>query len=230
MSTIRTDNLRTLDDALNIPLTTIALKSELNAGAVSVVPTGGISQTNVQAALAGLDTRVTARQPLDATLTGLAGVTTSADTMIYATGADTFAVAPLTSFARTLLDDTTAAAMRTTLGVSAVNTRQLATAWVNFNAVGTVTIRDSYNVSSITDNGVATFTVNFTTPMTNTNYVTTGSTTGVAAANYPCAVSSRRATDQAVGSVGIWALYLTNTGVASLSDPEQVNVVIYGGV
>lgn len=58
---------------------------------------------------------ITDAQALDATLTALAGLTTAADQMIYATGADTFAMAPLTSFARTLLDDTTAAAARLTL-------------------------------------------------------------------------------------------------------------------
>jgi len=35
-------------------------------------------------------------------------------------------------------------------------------AWVNFNGQGTVAIRDSGNVSSITDNGTGNFTVNFT--------------------------------------------------------------------
>jgi hypothetical protein len=44
-------------------------------------------------------------------------------------------------------------------------------AWVNFNGTGTVAIRDSFNVSSITDNGTGAYTVNFTTAMPNTNYV-----------------------------------------------------------
>lgn len=45
-----------------------------------------------------------------------------------------------------------------------------ATAWVNFNGTGTVAIRDSYNVSSITDNGVGDYTVNFDSTMANANY------------------------------------------------------------
>jgi hypothetical protein len=43
-------------------------------------------------------------------------------------------------------------------------------AWVNFNGTGTVAIRASGNVSSITDNGTGTYTVNFTTAMPDANY------------------------------------------------------------
>jgi hypothetical protein len=47
---------------------------------------------------------------------------------------------------------------------------QLCRAWVNFNGTGVVAIRASYNVSSITDNGVGNYTVNFTTAMPDANY------------------------------------------------------------
>jgi hypothetical protein len=43
-------------------------------------------------------------------------------------------------------------------------------AWVNFNGTGTVAIRASFNVSSITDNGTGDYTVNFTTAMVDANY------------------------------------------------------------
>lgn len=45
-----------------------------------------------------------------------------------------------------------------------------AKAWVNFNGTGTVTIRASFNVTSITDNGTGDYTVNFTTAMPDANY------------------------------------------------------------
>lgn len=48
-------------------------------------------------------------------------------------------------------------------------------AWVNFNGTGTVAIRASGNVSSITDNGTGDYTVNFTTAMPDVNYVLSGS-------------------------------------------------------
>jgi len=45
-------------------------------------------------------------------------------------------------------------------------------AWVNFNGTGTVAIRASGNVSSITDNGTGKYTVNMTTAMPDANYST----------------------------------------------------------
>lgn len=45
-----------------------------------------------------------------------------------------------------------------------------ALAWVNFNGTGTVAIRSSYNVSSITDNGTGDYTVNYTNAFTDANY------------------------------------------------------------
>jgi hypothetical protein len=47
-----------------------------------------------------------------------------------------------------------------------------AKAWVNFNGTGTVAIRASFNVSSITDNGTGDYTVNFTNAMADANYAT----------------------------------------------------------
>jgi uncharacterized protein (AIM24 family) len=43
-------------------------------------------------------------------------------------------------------------------------------AWVNFDGTGTVAIRGSGNVTSITDNGTGDYTVNFTTAMPDINY------------------------------------------------------------
>ena len=50
-----------------------------------------------------------------------------------------------------------------------------ARAWVNFNGTGTVAIRASGNVSSITDNGAGDYTVNFTTAMPDANISVAGS-------------------------------------------------------
>jgi hypothetical protein len=57
-------------------------------------------------------------------------------------------------------------------GVLATQNRMsgIAKAWVNLHGTGTVAIRESFNVSSITDNGTGDYTINFTTAMPNANY------------------------------------------------------------
>jgi hypothetical protein len=58
-----------------------------------------------------------------------------------------------------------------TVSTSSANVIQgSAKAWVNFNGQGTVAIRASYNVSSITDNGVGNYTVNLTNAMVDADY------------------------------------------------------------
>lgn len=57
-------------------------------------------------------------------------------------------------------------------GYGSVATAYGCRAWVNFNGTGTVAIRASGNVTSITDNGVGLYTVNFTNAMPDTNFST----------------------------------------------------------
>ena len=58
-------------------------------------------------------------------------------------------------------------------GYGSVATAYGCRAWVNFNGTGTVAIRGSGNVSSITDNGTGDYTVNFTTALPDANYSAT---------------------------------------------------------
>lgn len=60
---------------------------------------------------------------------------------------------------------------------------QLCRAWVNFNGTGTVAIRASFNVASITDNGTGDYTVNFATAMPDENYSVVGCVADTASPN-----------------------------------------------
>jgi len=65
--------------------------------------------------------------------------------------------------------------LQDTSGGNSLTTAQIyngaAKAWVNFNGTGTVAIRASFNVSSITDNRQADYTVNFSNAMPDANYI-----------------------------------------------------------
>ena len=62
-------------------------------------------------------------------------------------------------------------------GIPTVKSQQLIpTAWVSWNGIGTISIYNSENVSSITDVGVGLFTINFDTALANINYVAVCST------------------------------------------------------
>jgi hypothetical protein len=69
-----------------------------------------------------------------------------------------------------LTGDVAAARITTALNASGSAPIYACRAWVNFNGTGTVAIRASGNVSSITDNGTGDYTVNFTTAMPDADY------------------------------------------------------------
>ena len=99
-----------------------------------------------------------------------------------------------------------------------------ARAWVNFNGTGTVAIRASGNVSSITDNGTGDYTVNFTTAMPDADYSTV---TGTALSSTIMGVASP--TEYFVDSVRI-RTSATNAGsmtTATFSDHPIVSVAIF---
>lgn len=110
------------------------------AAAIAFTPVGNIAASTVQAALVELDGE---KQPLATPLTALAALSPAADKLPYFSSGTTMALADLTSFARTLLDDATAAAMRTTLGLGAMALRpSIATADIEAQAVTTAKIAD----------------------------------------------------------------------------------------
>lgn len=91
----------------------------------------------------------------------------------------------------------------------------VAKAWVNFNGTGTVAIRDSYNVSSITDGGTGQYTVNFASSM--------------ASANYAAITSAAGAWAYLAGAYSASAVSVSmRDGAGALFDSSIVNVAIFG--
>ena len=96
-------------------------------------------------------------------------------------------------------------------------------AWVNFDGIGTVTINDSYNVTSITDRGTGRYTVNIDDNMANTNYaVVYGG---------PCVNSSSNVTfgyDFLTQSKTAGAINIANARPGSFADDDDLSVAILG--
>jgi len=158
---------------------TVNAKGLITAAANGTTAAGG-SNTQVQynnaGVLAGITgattngTALTLTAPVISTITNTGTLTlpTSTDTLVGRATTDTLTNKTLTS---------------PTLTTPNINSAQFATvsgtapiypcrAWVNFNGTGTVAIRDSGNVSSITDNGTGDYTVNLTTALSDINYST----------------------------------------------------------
>ena len=115
------------------------------------------------------------------------------------------------------------------------NLSGVAKAWVNFNGVGTIAIRDSFNVSSLTDNGTGDYTINLTTAMANANYCVVAMcepsfVSGVGATHY-CVFggASSNAFTRTTSATQIKTSYVTSTSGASASwDCVAVHVAVFG--
>jgi hypothetical protein len=97
-------------------------------------------------------------------------------------------------------------------------------AWVNFDGTGTVAIRASGNVTSITDNGTGDYTVNFTTAMVDANYsvcglvqLDAGTNNCDGAVNIKRGVASPLTTTSARIGAGSYNLALTDCVIVAVS-------------
>lgn len=95
-----------------------------------------------------------------------------------------------------------------------------ARAWVNFNGTGTVAIRQSGNVTSITDNGVGLYTINFTTAMSDATYSIVGACS-------PDTTSGRQTRGIHPLSYSAGSVQINTVSTANSEDQQFVNVAIF---
>lgn len=109
-------------------------------------------------------------------------------------------------------------------GYGSVAIAYAARAWVNFNGTGTVAIRASGNVSSITDNGTGDYTVNFTAAMADANYsITAGGGHGsVDSASFVTSAPS-----SVVPTTSGFRMVTYQSHVLTKADMPYVNVAIF---
>jgi len=96
-------------------------------------------------------------------------------------------------------------------------------AWVSFDGTGgdgsNITPADSYNISSIDDNGTGDYTINFITNMNDSNYV------AIANSNMNGTIGSHaNITSKLASSVKVECHYYSSGGF----DPSIVSIVVYG--
>lgn len=159
--------------------------------------------------------------------TGIAGVDGSAGTPAVQ-GADTntgiYFGADTISFAEggaEAVQIDSSANLKFNSGYGSVATAYGCRAWVNFNGTGTVAIRASGNVTSITDHGTGEYTVNFTTALSDANYttvITCGDASGTAklATGWSAAPTSTA-----------YRILTYNWSGGAAADPAYVNVAIF---
>jgi len=104
----------------------------------------------------------------------------------------------------------------------------IAKAWVNFNGTGTPAIRGSFNVSSITDNGVGNYTINFTTAMPDANYAVSGTlrSTQVAGAAQVMSVIISNSNAPTTTACQVWTNSINDGGGRTNTDSDYVCVTI----
>ena len=102
-------------------------------------------------------------------------------------------------------------------------------AWVNFNGTGTVAIRASNNVSSITDNGTGEYTVNFTTALSDANYaanININMNYGATLVTSPSLNTQGGGASELAPSTSSFRFYCALTNNAAF-DPKYVNVSVF---
>ena len=113
-------------------------------------------------------------------------------------------------------------------GSTTTNLQQgLGKCWVNFNGVGTIAARDSFNMTSLTDNGTGDYTTTFANDFSNDDYFFLGNSMYENSRSHVHGQSSNTA--YATGSMrGISAFVSGTNGEDTATDGDIVNRAYLG--
>lgn len=121
-------------------------------------------------------------------------------------------------------------AIQNSSGGSAIDVPGAAKVFVNFNGSGTVAVRGSLNVTSITDNGVGDYTVNYTSALSSANYSVACTAANTASGNTNTITCGLYAASAGVGASSLTTSSVrvsTRTSNGNQIDTDCVNVVAY---
>lgn len=99
-------------------------------------------------------------------------------------------------------------------------------AWVNFNGTGTVAIRASLNVSSITDIGLGVYNLNFTTALADGNYAAASMGFGSQDAGVVSVYTATNDINSITGNPAVKTTSAFRVTTAGAYDITQINVTI----
>ena len=108
---------------------------------------------------------------------------------------------------------------------------QLCQAWVNFNGITTVSVRASYNISSVVRNSTGDYTINFTNALADANYTVntggiTSSSTGTGGGWFVGVKTGSAGTSASLKSTTQVEILTTNNG-GGLTDGAEVYIAIF---
>ena len=105
----------------------------------------------------------------------------------------------------------------------------VARGWIDFDGTGTISINDSFNVSSITDNGAGDYTITWDRDFADGNYAVVGTVTNVLSATDVRILEINETSAPTAGAMGIFCVRVSSTSDRNFIDESKILVIAFGG-